>query len=113
MGFTTRGGFRRGLPPEIADRAYDDFDHGTQRAILKLYRSAAPETLARAGARLGELRHPALVLWPTRDPYIGPGFGARYAEALGGKTELEMVDAGHWPWLEQPELVERVAAFLG
>jgi pimeloyl-ACP methyl ester carboxylesterase len=113
MGFTTRGGFRRTLPSEIADRAYDDFDHGTQRAILRLYRSAPPDALARAGARLGELRQPALVLWPTRDPYIGAEFGQRYADALGGEVELETVDSGHWPWLERPDLVERAAAFLG
>ncbi len=113
MGFTTRLGFRRSLPREIADRAYDDFDHGTQRAILKLYRSAPPELLARHGERLGELRCPALVAWPTRDPYIGPEFGRRYAEALGGEVELEELDAGHWPWFERPELIERVARFVG
>jgi pimeloyl-ACP methyl ester carboxylesterase len=113
MGFATRWGFRRSLPREIADRAYDDFDHGTQRAILKLYRSASPEVLARHGERLGELPQPALVAWPTRDPYIGAGFGQRYAEALGGEVELEQLDAGHWPWLERPETVDRVAAFLG
>jgi pimeloyl-ACP methyl ester carboxylesterase len=113
MGFTTRWGFRRGLPREIADRAYDHFDHGTQRAILKLYRSAPPEALARHGERLGELRCPALVAWPSRDPYIGPEFGRRYADALGGEVELEELDAGHWPWLERPELIDRVAAFLG
>jgi pimeloyl-ACP methyl ester carboxylesterase len=113
MGFTTRRGFRRALPPELADRAYDDFDHGTQRAILKLYRSAPPEELARHGAGLGELRQPALVVWPTRDPFIGPEYGRRYADALGGDAELDQVEAGHWPWLERPEVVERVAAFLG
>jgi pimeloyl-ACP methyl ester carboxylesterase len=113
MGFTSRRGFRRSLPHEIADRAYDDFDHGTQRAILRLYRSAPSEALARAGERLGELRQPALVLWPTRDPYIGAEFGQRYAEALGGEVELELVEAGHWPWLGHPEPVERIAAFLG
>jgi pimeloyl-ACP methyl ester carboxylesterase len=113
MGFATRRGFRRALPPEIADRAYHDFDHGTQRAILKLYRSAAPEVLARHGERLGELRCPAFVPWPSRDPYIGAEFGSRYAEALGGDVAVERVDAGHWPWLQWPEMVERVAAFLG
>ena len=112
MGFTSRRGFRRELPPEIADRAYDDFDHGTQRAILKLYRSGSPEALARAGETLAELRGPALVAWPTRDPYIGAEFGPRYAEALGGDVELEAIDAGHWPWLERPELIDRIAAFL-
>jgi len=113
MGFTTRFGFRRSLPRQIADRAYDTFDQGTQRAILRLYRSAPPEVLAAHGERLGELRCPALVLWPERDPYIGAEFGRRYADALGGEVELEAIDAGHWPWLDRPEVVDRVAAFLG
>jgi pimeloyl-ACP methyl ester carboxylesterase len=113
MGFTTRFGFRRSLPPETADRAYADFDHGTQRAILRLYRSAPPEELARHGRRLGELRCPALVLWPTRDPYLPAEFGRRYAEALGGDVTLEMVDGGHWTWFDRPELIERAAGFLG
>jgi pimeloyl-ACP methyl ester carboxylesterase len=112
MGFTTRFGFRRSLPREIADRAYDDFDQGTQRAVLRLYRSAPPEVLARHGQRLGELRCPALILWPSDDPYIGPEFGARYAEALGGEPELEMSEGGHWTWLGRPALLERAAAFL-
>ena len=112
MGFTIRQGFRRTLPAEIADRAYDEFDHGTQRAILKLYRASAPEVLARAGERLGELRCPALIEWPTRDPYIGAEFGQRLADALGGETRLETVDAGHYAWLERADLIERVADFV-
>ena len=38
--------------------------------------SARARTWARSTA-------PALVLWPGGDPYIGPEFGAAYAEALG------------------------------
>ena len=112
MGFATRWGFRRSLPPEIADRAWADFDQGTQRAILRLYRSADPEVLERHGQRLGELRCPALVLWPSDDPYIGADFGRRYADALGGDVTLEMVEGGHWAWLSRPAIFERVAAFL-
>jgi pimeloyl-ACP methyl ester carboxylesterase len=113
MGFTTRRAFRRALPPAIADPAYACFDHGTQRAILKLYRASPPEVLARAGERLGELRCPALLLWPTHDPYIPAHFGPAYADALGGETRLEQLRTGHWSWHEQPALVERAAAFLG
>jgi pimeloyl-ACP methyl ester carboxylesterase len=112
MGFTTRRAFRRAVPRELADRAFAEFDHGTQRAILRLYRSATPEALAQAGAGLGELRCPALVLWPRADPYIAPELGARYADALGGEARLELVDAGHWSWLDRPELVDRVEAFF-
>ena len=112
MGFSTRRAFRRELPEELADAAWETFDHGTQRAILKLYRSAPPEVLARAGERLGEVRAPALVLWTRDDPYLPAEFAERHAEALGGETTVELSDGGHWPWLRRPELVERVAAFL-
>jgi pimeloyl-ACP methyl ester carboxylesterase len=112
MGFTTRRGFRRSLPAAIADRAYENFDQGTQRAILRLYRSAPPDVVARHGRALGELRCPALVLWPSDDPYIDADFGRRYADALGGQVELEMTEGGHWPWLERRELVQRAADFL-
>jgi pimeloyl-ACP methyl ester carboxylesterase len=113
MGFTTRWALRRELPRELADRAWEHFDQGTQRAILRLYRASPPELLERNGARLAELRAPALIVWPDDDPYIDASFGQEYANALGGETELELISGGHWTWHERPELVERVAAFLG
>ena len=69
--------------------------------------------LARAGERLGRVTAPALVVWGTREPFIGIRFAQAYADALGGEARVEMIDgAGHWPWLEQPDVVERVGAFL-
>jgi pimeloyl-ACP methyl ester carboxylesterase len=112
MGFTTRWALRRDLPREVADVAWESFDHGTQRAILKLYRSGSPEVLARAGERLGDIRAPALILWPEDDPYLPADFGRALAESLGGETTLEMVRGGHWTWQENPALVERAAEFL-
>ena len=113
MGFSTRWAFRRELPRELADAAWETFDHGTQRAILKLYRASPPEVLARAGERLGEVRAPALILWAGDDPYLPAEFGRRTADALGGETTLELVEGGHWTWLGRPELVDRVGEFLG
>jgi pimeloyl-ACP methyl ester carboxylesterase len=112
MAAATRWAFRRELPATLADRAWEQFDHGTQRAILKLYRSAPSQVLARAGEGLHRVRAPALVLWPTADPYIGPEFGAATSASLGGRVELEMVECGHWLWEDRPEVVDRVAAFL-
>ena len=121
MGFTTKWGLRRsarGWLPGVDDherRAFVDgiwerFDHGTQRAILKLYRSAPEDALARAGERLGELNRPALVVWGKRDEFLPIRFAEAYAEALDGR--LLLVDgAGHWPWLDRPDVVEQVAAF--
>ena len=117
--FTARMAVRRlrALPEDVIDQWLDpilaDFDHGTQRAILRLYRSAPPDVLARAGERLGRVNAPALVVWGTSEPFIGIRFAQAYADALGGEARVEMVDgAGHWPWLEQPDVVERVGAFL-
>ena len=54
-----------------------------------------------------------MVLWSDRDPYLPARFGQAHAQALGGTATLEVVEgAGHWPWLERPELVARVAGFL-
>ncbi|MGI8557066.1 MAG: alpha/beta fold hydrolase [Solirubrobacteraceae bacterium] len=101
------------LPDTELAQILEHFDHGTQRAILKLYRSAGPDVLAAAGERLGELRCPAIVLWGERDPYIPADFAEAYAAALGGPCEVVRApDAGHWPWLDRPELIERVADFL-
>jgi pimeloyl-ACP methyl ester carboxylesterase len=47
-----------------------------------------------------------------RDPFIPGRFAAAYASALGDATLLELPDAGHWPWMDDPQLIERVAGFL-
>jgi pimeloyl-ACP methyl ester carboxylesterase len=101
------------LPDWFIDRFWPGFDRDTRRAILKLYRSAPPEALARAGMRLRELRCPALILWPTDDPYTSAEFGQRYADALGGEVRLEMIErAGHWMWLDRPDVIDKAAEFL-
>jgi pimeloyl-ACP methyl ester carboxylesterase len=122
MGMTTRRSFRLAsreanatpgpMPDELLDSVIDHFDQGTQRAILRLYRSSPPEVLAAAGTQLGRLRMPALVVWGMTDPYIPGRFAQEYARALGGADLVELPDAGHWPWLDRPEVVDRVVDFL-
>lgn len=125
MGLSSKWGFRQlarlqgrtGLPPEklqeLVDEVWRHFDHGTQRAILRLYRSAPEDALAAAGRQLGAISAPALVVWGAQDAYLPTRFAHDYAAALSGSAEVEIVDgAGHWPWLERPELIERVTAFL-
>jgi len=101
------------LPRPMLDEVTRDFDQGTQRAILALYRSAPPEALAAAGRDLHRLTCPALVVWGDRDPYLPARFADAYAAALGGPAEvLHLPDAGHWPWLDRPDVVDTVADFL-
>jgi haloalkane dehalogenase len=113
MGLAIRPVLRRTLPRPLVDLVADHLDQGTQRAILRLYRWADPERLAAAGANLGAIVAPALVVWGERDPFLPPSFARAYAAALGGPTTVDTLpDAGHWPWLERPDVVERVAEFL-
>ena len=122
MGLTFRGNLRRSLrravpggevPDEFLDSIWKHFDHGTQRAILKLYRSAPPDVLAANGEQLGELTAPALIAWGEGDPYIDTTFAERYAELLGGPARVEIIPGGrHWSWVNRPQTVDLVADFL-
>jgi len=121
MGATSRRVLRRStreataggepLPESFLDTVLEHFDQGTQRAILRLYRSSPSSVLAAAGARLGSLTMPALVVWGERDPYIPTRFAREYAKALGAELLL-LPDAGHWWWYERPDAIEQVADFL-
>jgi pimeloyl-ACP methyl ester carboxylesterase len=108
-----RGANAAPIPERDQREMYANLDFGTQRAILRLYRSVKAGTLASAGSRLGELDAPALIVWGELDPYIPARAGVQYAEVLGGECELEaLADAGHWPWLDRPDVIETVARFL-
>jgi pimeloyl-ACP methyl ester carboxylesterase len=114
IGLATRWAARRtGVPEAVIEEAWPHFDQGTQRAILRLYRSSPEDALARAGLDLGHITCPALVVWGDRDPYIRPRFAEAYAGALGGDAEvLHLSDAGHWAWHDRPDVIDRIAAFL-
>jgi pimeloyl-ACP methyl ester carboxylesterase len=120
MGLTFRWSARRALAPAFAGpvprefvRAWWQwFDQGTQRAILRLYRNSPPERLAEAGEDLVHITAPTLVVWGALDPYIPSRFADAYVARLP-QAEVEHVgDAGHWPWLDRPDVIDRIANFL-
>jgi pimeloyl-ACP methyl ester carboxylesterase len=119
MGVTTLRTLRRAthaanvkpLPQSWFDAVLAHFDQGTQRAILRLYRSSPPSVLAAAGEHLRALEVPSLVVWGERDPYIPARFAHEYASTLGARLEL-LADAGHWWWLDEPAAIAHVADFL-
>lgn len=100
------------MPDAWLDSVAAHFDQGTQRAILRLYRSADPSDLESAGARLSTLTSPTLVAWGEQDPYIPTSFADAYAAAIPNAHLLPVPDGGHWPWIDRPDLVDTVAAFL-
>jgi pimeloyl-ACP methyl ester carboxylesterase len=133
MGATTKGMLartvRRGsLSPEAwpdrrIDAVWDQFDQGTQRAILRLVRSAADDRFGGGGPHTPEegggngnggafasLR--PVIIWGEDDPWYPPALADAYAARLPGATVERIAGAGHWPWLDRPEVVDRVASLL-
>jgi pimeloyl-ACP methyl ester carboxylesterase len=85
---------------------WEQFDQGTQRAILRLHRSTDAHRFLGADA-------PALVIWGELDPWFPVELADAYAARFPGATLERVPNAGHWPWMDQPGLIERVAAYLG
>jgi pimeloyl-ACP methyl ester carboxylesterase len=107
-----RGDHRSPMPPEFVEMIWSRWDHGTQNALLQLYRHADPPRLAAAGANLGRLTCPSLVLWGDQDIYLPVKFGVAYAEALPNAEFTAIEGAGHWPWIDDPSAIDRVVNFL-
>lgn len=107
----SRGDWSR-PPEEFVRMIAEHLDRGTSEAILRLYRSAPPEELARLGEGFGGIDAPALVVWSERDRYLPSRFGRDYAAALPGAELLELPGLGHWPWLEQPDVADRIVRFM-
>lgn len=105
-------GDRSAMPEEFIDMVWEFWDAGQQAAVLSLYRDADPDVLAIAGRDLGRLDCPALVLWGERDAYLPLRFGAAYAHALPQGTFEVAHGCGHWPWIDDPGVVDRVLDFL-
>lgn len=98
--------------PRRMGSVWEQFDQGTQRAILRLHRATSERELADAGAELASLQMPALVVWGEQDPWLPVAFAEAYGERLPEATVHRVADAGHWPWLERTEVGERIAEFI-
>lgn len=100
------------FPDEHLRAVWSQFDQGTQRAVLRLHRSATEEALAAAGARLDLVTMPTLIIWGEEDPWFPVAFAHHYGERLP-QAKVELIpNVRHWPWLERPEVADRIAEFL-
>lgn len=107
FGLALRHGNPRGLPRELVDRMWHDFDHATRRAVLRLYRSARrPDRLMQPLARaLRPLDRPALVVWGVHDPYIPARMAYRQLEVFPRAKVALLPGSGHWPMADDPDAV--------
>jgi pimeloyl-ACP methyl ester carboxylesterase len=120
-----RGSVRADAWPDARIGAvWEQFDQGTQRAILRLVRSAGDDVIGGGGPRPptagsdGRGTAPpnaprtATIIWGEQDPWYPPALADAYAARLPGATVERIAGAGHWPWLDRPEVVDRVASLL-
>jgi pimeloyl-ACP methyl ester carboxylesterase len=92
------------LPDRILDRMFEQWDRGTRRAVLSLYRatSASEVSSVKRGEALSRYALPALVVWGRGDAYVP----VRYAEEQKRffDAEVHVIDgAGHWPMFDEPD----------
>lgn len=111
MALTSRAAFRRALMadnPRLAgryiDAMYDDYDRGTRRTVLRLYRNRVDDdVLEAAAAHFKALDRPALVVWGAKDAYV-PIRHAEQQKLSFPSAEVVVLEAGgHWCFLEDPE----------
>jgi pimeloyl-ACP methyl ester carboxylesterase len=117
MLLASRAGFHKGLnadqprplPAAMIDRMYDDFDVGTRRAVLRLYRATEPgRNAARLQGALRPLDRPTLVVWGARDPYIDVSYAERQRETFPSAAVHVLTESGHWPFADDPEGVAAI-----
>ena len=105
----------KGLPREFVDKMYDDYDRGTRRAVLALYRATPDpkEAAGTIGPALASLGRPALVIWGAKDQFADVQYAERQREFFDVRDVVVLPDSGHWPFQDDPAAVERpLASFL-
>lgn len=81
------------------------------RSTLRL-RGTRPG-LSLSAADLSRVSQPVQLIWGTRDPFAGAEVARRAATAIPD-AQLDVIDAGHLPWLDDAEHCgARVRALLG
>lgn len=110
----TRRGNPKGLPAEAVERMRRDYDRGTQRTVLRLYRSTDAEHMVPAPPSLfASLDRPALVVWGSHDVYIPNRFAEQHRESFPSARVAYLPQSGHFPILDDPEgVAAQVVPFL-
>jgi pimeloyl-ACP methyl ester carboxylesterase len=116
MALTNRRAWRRAmnagppLPPSFVDRMYDDFDRGTRRAVLRLYRATPLPYPPASGwvATLAGLDRPALIVWGADDPFLGVRRVEDLKEPFPSAEAVMLDGSGHFPFADNPEQAAQV-----
>jgi pimeloyl-ACP methyl ester carboxylesterase len=102
--------FGAGAPPPTPERLAMIRANGALTALFAGNPYGCDSTLM---GRLKRIHVPTLLLWGDSDHVVTKEYGQAYAAAIP-HTKFELIaDAGHLPWLEQPEATyEQLDAFI-
>ena len=102
------------LPARDIDSMYDDYDGGTRRMVLRLYRNRTnDEVLEAAAAHFATLDRPALVLWGGADPFVPVHHAEQQRTPFPRAEVVVLPESSHWPFLDDPEGAARaIVPFL-
>ena len=97
----------RSFPAGYVQEMCDNFDSGTRRAVLELYRSTGDISAmsSRLAAALAHHRLPALVVWGARDPYVPVRFAEVQRRFFAVDRVVRLEGSGHWPMIDNPGAV--------
>jgi pimeloyl-ACP methyl ester carboxylesterase len=97
----------KGLPPEFVDQMYDNYDRGTRRTVLKLYRATPDpgEAAGEVGKAIKALNKPALVVWGMADPFLPGKYADQQSDFFDVKNTVKLPESGHWPFQDDPDAV--------
>ena len=100
----------RGLPKAYLDEMFANFDSGTKRAVLKLYRATSQlgDAAQAFHAALQPLDLETLVVWGKCDPYISYRFAEKQRHTFPRAKIEYMDDSGHWPFIDNPARFEEI-----
>jgi pimeloyl-ACP methyl ester carboxylesterase len=89
-------------PDERVAIVWEQFDQGTQRAVLRLARAPAGVPVPPPGI-------PTTLVFGAEDPWSASGW---WTARLPSAERHELPGTRHWPWLESPEAADRIVASL-
>jgi pimeloyl-ACP methyl ester carboxylesterase len=98
-----------GVPKEVRRRWRRAYGWPTRRAMLRLYRATPPSSFGRPAAALRRLDRPALVIWGSRDRFVGVEQAERQRTSFPSAEVVVLDGCGHYPPVEAPQRVAELA----
>jgi pimeloyl-ACP methyl ester carboxylesterase len=95
------------LTPAVLERSNRNRQRPGLIAPLMTVRDTLPLWEAGFAKRIGELRHPTLIVWGEQDRVFPLPVGEELQRTIKGSELIRIPDAGHIPQWERPDLVNR------